>query len=240
MPWFHAIAERDHELQNPTSPEKIRRLGELLRLRPETHLLDVAAGKCGPAVLLAREFGCRITAVERAAEFVAAARKRIAAADLLGLIDLVEADAANFELERDRYDVTMCLGASFVWGDLAGTLTALAPATRAGGAVVVGEPFWRRWPLPDGVDDMGYVPLDGTVRRFAKADLALEGMIAASDDDWDWYESLHWRALEGWLAANPGDEDAPRIGELHDGYRDDYLRWQRELLGWAIFITRRR
>jgi predicted O-methyltransferase YrrM len=240
MPWFYAVAERDHELQNPTSPEKIRLLGERLRLGPETQVLDVASGKCGPAVILAGEFGCRITAIERAPEFVADARERVAAAGLGDRIELVERDAAEAELGRDRYDVAMCLGASFVWSGLHGTLAALTPAVRDGGVVVVGEPFWRRWPVPEGIDAEGYVPLAETVERFATAGLALEGLIASSEDDWDRYESLHWAALEDWLAANADDPDAPRIRELHERYRDDYLSWGRELLGWAMFVGRKR
>src|SRR5919204_1291307 len=110
MPWYHAVAERDHEIQNPTSPEKIRLLGERLRLGPERQVLDVASGKCGPAVVLAGEFGCRITAIERAPEFIAAARERIAAAGLSERIELVEQDAATVDLGRGRHDVAMCLG----------------------------------------------------------------------------------------------------------------------------------
>ena len=240
MPWFYAVAERDHELQNPTSPEKIRLLGERLRLGSETQVLDVASGKCGPAVILAGEFGCRITAIERAPEFVAAARERVAATGLGDRIELVEQDAAAAELGRDRYDIAMCLGASFVWTGLHGTLAALTPAVRDGGAVVVGEPFWRRWPVPEGIDAQGYVTLAETVDRFATAGLAPEGLIASSEDDWDRYESLHWAALEDWLAANPDDPDAPGIRELHERYREEYLSWGRELLGWAIFVGRKR
>jgi predicted O-methyltransferase YrrM len=240
MPWFYAVAERDHELQNPTSPEKIRLLGERLRLGPESQVLDVASGKCGPALILVREFGCRVAAIERAPEFVAAARERVAAAGLGDRIELVEQDAAEADLGRDRYDVAMCLGASFVWNGLHGTLAALTPAVRDGGAVVVGEPFWRRWPVPDDIDAQSYVTLAETVDRVARAGLAPESLIASSEDDWDRYESLHWFALEDWLAANPDDADAPRIRELHERYRDEYLSWGRGLLGWAMFVGRKR
>ena len=240
MPWYYAVAERDHEIQNPTSPAKIRLLGERLRLRPESRVLDIACGKGGPALILAHEFGCTITGVERASEFAFEARDRVRAAGLADRIEIVERDASELELEPGAYDVAMCLGASFVWGDLHGTLAALAPAVHAGGHVVVGEPYWRRWPLPDGIEDAGYVSLAATVERFRAAGLAVETLIASSEDDWDRYESLHWRALEAWLLANPDDPDAPEIRRRYEQYRDEYLSRDRELLGWAIFAARKR
>ena len=235
MAWYFAVAERDHEIQNPTTPAKIRLLGEYLRLGPATHVLDVAAGKCGPAVIFAADFGCRITAIERAPEFVAAARDRIAAAGVGGRVELVEADAAEVDLGGGRYDVAMCLGASFVWAGLEGTITALTPTVRAGGAVVVGEPYWRRLPLPDGVDSQGFVPLAGTVGRFVAAGLTLETLTASSEDDWDRYESLHWRALEEYLA----EHDDPELRARYEHDREQYLHSWRGLMGWAIFIGRR-
>jgi SAM-dependent methyltransferase len=240
MPWFYAVAERDHEIQNPLRPEKILELGRRLRLGPATQVLDLACGKCGPAAILAGEFGCRITAVERAPEFVAEARERISAAGLEDRIELVLADAAEFDLGEERYDVVMCLGASFIWGGLEPELATLRPAVRSGGAVVVGEPFWNRWPLPEGIEDGGYVSLAETASRFAGAGLPVETLISSSVDDWDRYQSLHWRALEEWLADHPDDEDAPRIRELHERYRDEYVTWERELLGWAVFVGRKR
>jgi cyclopropane fatty-acyl-phospholipid synthase-like methyltransferase len=65
MAWWYAVVESRHELQNPTSPEKIRLLGEAVGLRDGSRMLDIGGGRGGPAVLLAREFGCRITSVEQ-------------------------------------------------------------------------------------------------------------------------------------------------------------------------------
>lgn len=236
MPWFFAVAERDHSIQNPTSPEKIRRLGEHLRLDPQSSVLDVAAGRCGPALVLAERFGCRITAIEQAPDFVAAARERIEAADLAELIDVVQTDAKTFPLARGAHDVALCLGASFIWSGLEQTLAALVPTVRRGGHVVVGEPFWREWPLPAGVDSLGFLDLIGTTRRFEAAGLTVIGLITSSDDDWDVYESLHWRAVEEWLAAHPDDPDAGSIRSQHQEARTAYLDHRRELLGWAIVI----
>jgi len=240
VPWWYAVAERDHTIQNPTSDDKIRLLGERLRLTPTATVLDVACGKAGPAVVLSRSFGCHITGIERAQEFAAAARERVEAAGLADRIEILEHDAADVELGRERYDVVMCLGASFVWKGLPGTLSALTPRARSGGHVVVGEPYWRRWPLSADVDDEGFVSLAETANRFADAELELVGLIASSEDDWDRYETLHWQAVEEWLADHPDDPDAPEFRRRNARYRDDYLQRQRELLGWAIFIARKR
>lgn len=240
--WFHAIAESEHDIQNPSTPEKIRLLGERLRLGPTSHVLDVASGRAGPAIVLARAFGCRMTCVEQAEEFHAAATTRIREAGVAGLVELVHADAASFPLEPERYDAAICLGASFVWNDLPGTLAALAPSVRPRGFVAVGEPYWRIWPLPDGREDPyegDYVTLESTVGRFEDAGLEPVSVVDASLDEWDRYVTLQWLVVEEWLAAHPDDAEAADIrAELQQG-RASYLAWERELVGWAIVVGRK-
>jgi hypothetical protein len=55
-------------------------------------------------------------------------------------------------------------------------------------------------------------------------------VIASSEDDWDRYVTLSWRAIEEWLAANDDDE----IRRQYETDKRRYLRVQRDLLGWAI------
>lgn len=233
MTWYHVVAERDHELQNPTSAQKIRLLGRLLELGPDQRVLDIACGRGGPALVLASAYGCRITGVEQAPEFAAGARARVDDAGLGHLVEIVEADARDFPLEAESWDAAICLGATFVWDDLAGTLAALVPAVRPGGHVAVGEPYWRLTP-PDGVDDLGYVDLGETIARFASSGLVTVGLVGASVEDWDRYESLHWRSVESWLAEHP---DAPRAAELrseNEQHKRAYIEVRRDRLGWAL------
>ncbi len=243
MPWWHAVAERDHEIQNPTSREKIVLLGHVLGLTPDSSVLDMACGKGGPALILGHEFGCRITGVERASEFVADARERVVHAALGDRIEIVEEDATSFALEPNRYDVAMCLGATFVWRNLAGTLAALRAAVRSSGHLAIGEVFLRQ-PLPDGVVGRrsGYeefVSLAETAGHFDAAGLDLVALIASSVDDWDRYESLHWRAVADWLAANPDHPEAEEYRRRNDAHRSEYLAWERDTLGWGVFVARK-
>lgn len=243
MTWWFAVVESKHELQNPTSADKVRLLGERLDLGPKSNVLDMGSGRAGPAVLLAATFGCHITCVEQSEEFLGAAKERIKQAGVESLVELVHLDAKEFPLEPDRYDSALCLGASFIWGGFAETVEALRPGVRAGGFVTVGEPYWHSWPLPDEFEpDEGYdfMTLAETVARFETRGVELVTVIASSQDDWDRYESLHWFAIEEWLHENPEDPDAERFRGMAEHNRDIYLRWQRDLLGWGIFVGRKR
>ena len=229
--WPWEVAERDHELQNPTSPEKIRLLGDYLRLTPESRVLDIACGKGGPAMILAGTYGCHVLGIEIRPEFAEAARARARLAKLEDRVEVRTGDASALDFAPETFDAALCLGASFVWGAIGEAATALHPLVKTGGYVAIGEPFWHDRPL----DAEGWVDGAETAERFARAGFALTGVIAASTDDWDRYESLHWRALEEWLAANPDDD----LRSQHERFRGDYLRGKRDLLGWAIFVGRK-
>jgi SAM-dependent methyltransferase len=237
IPRYFVVAEREHELQNPTSEDKLLLLGERLGLGPGSRVLDIASGRGGPAVLLARELGCAIRGIEVAPEFHAVAVERAEAAGVAERVAFELGDASKTDL-GDGYDAALCLGASFVWGGLAGTLEALEPVVRPGGHVVVGEPFWRRLPLPDDYTERGdpWTTLEGTVLVVEAFGLSVVSVIASSEDDWDRYETLHWQAVEEWLAENGDDPDAEEIRARHEHWKRTYLKHGRDHLGWAIFV----
>ena len=235
---YFVIAEALHEVQNPTSEEKLLLLGTRLGLGPASRVLDIASGRGGPALLLAREFGCVVHGIEIRPDFHTVAVERVAKAGLEELVTFDLSDAAKATYAAESYDATLCLGASFVFGSLADTVDALVPAVKHTGFVAVGEPFWRHLPLPDDYEDRRdpWTTLEGTVVAFETSGLPVVSLIASSEDDWDRYETLHWHAVERWLAANPDDPDAPEIRARHERHKRTYLGHGRNVLGWAIFV----
>ncbi len=236
--WPWEVVERDHELQNPTSEEKIRLLGDYVRVSTGSRVLDIACGTGGPARILARTYGCRIDGIEIRPAFADEARARAAAEGLDSLIAVETGDAAAAELEPERCDAALCLGATFVWGRMADAAAALRPAVRSDGFVAIGEPFWHHEP-PEGNEHEGYVDLAATSRQLADAGFAVTGLIAASRDDWDRYRSLQWRAIEEWLAGSPAHPGADEVRSAHERRRSAYFEHERALLGWAVFIGRK-
>ncbi len=239
---YFVVAESEHELQNPTSEAKLLLLGQRLGLGPGSRVLDIASGRGGPALVLAKAHGCSIDGIEITPEFHSAAVERVAAAGLSELVSFRLAEASLERFPDGAYDTALCLGASFVYGGLAGTLDALEPAVRRRGHVVVGEPYWRRLPLPDGYEDRDqpFTTLEGTVDIFESGGLEVVSVIDSSHDDWDRYETGHWSAAESWLADNADDPDAAEIRSWHERGKRTYLRFGRDLVGWAIFVGRKR
>ena len=214
MPWIHAINESaapelNEGVMNPMSAEKIRTLGRRLRLTADQTVLDVGAGRCGPAVIFAREFGCRVTAIEPHAIFLDGARETIDAAGLTDRFTFIQAEAADVSLEPDTFDVSMCLGATWAWGGLGGTLDAMSAATRPGGHVVAGEPFYA---TPEGAEhEMHNLTLAQIVDAFESRGLSAVTLIRSSADDWDTYNSIKALSVSDWLEANPDDADAAEV-----------------------------
>ena len=232
MEWPWEMVERDHVIQDPTSREKIRLLGEYVRLTADSQVLDMGCGKAGPAVVLAEAFGCRILGVELREVFAAEARARVKERGLERLIDVRTADAVSFALEPDFYDVAMAIGTCFIWGHIEHAARALVPAVKRGGYLALGEPYWRSQPAV-GVDREPFVSLPETVARLESAGVHLTGIIPAD------VGKLHWRAVEEWLAANPAHPDVASIRDRHRASLAAYLEHQRPLLGWAILVARK-
>ena len=238
---YHEIVETDHDIQNPMSPAKLRRVIDYLRLRDGERIIDVGSGKgwldardrrhsSGQRDRAGVQPGVRRGGA-RAARLGDAARRRSA--------EIVLGPALDFQLPKLPFDVGLCIGATFALNDFEGTLDWMARAVRPGGRIAIGEPFMTP-PFPDVVrgrwPEYQRTPSDIS-RAIQQRGFELIGLVAASEDDWDHYECQHWRAAADWLSANPDDPDAAELAAKNDAGRADYLEIERSCFGWAIFVA---
>lgn len=137
----------------------------------------------------------------------------------------------------------MCIGASFALGGFEPALEWMTRAAKPGAAIAIGEVFARQLPFPDEISGQGrsrgYDPrtLWMTVERMRAHGLILRGIVEASDDDWNRYESLHWQAAMDWAKENPDHPDAKTMGDPSAGQRF-HFEIDRRYIGWAIFVAR--
>ncbi len=238
MVWIHAInesaaSEFAEDVLNPLHPNKFRTLGRRIRLQSGQRVLDIGAGRCGPALILAREFECSVTAVEPYEPFLDAARVRVAAAGLEDRFEFVLSKGADFAIEPERYDAAMCIGATWAYDGLDGTLKALATGVRRGGHVVCGEPWRLRGQTEDPATPL---TVEDVIQTFEASDLPVVTLIRSTTDDFDTYNSIQSTSLLDWLEAHPDHADV-----------EDVRGWRRRAVGrlgeipfgWGVIAGRK-
>ena len=238
---YWAIVERDHTIQNPSSPAKLALLGEYCRVAAGARVLDIGCGKAWLLRRWARDYGIAGTGIEINAAFLAEAHTHAAAEDVSNHLTLIEGGALDIAVEPQSYDIVLCLGASFALGGFDAAIGWMRRAVRPGGTIAIGEPFAAQLPLPPALATewgSGMRDMPGLVETLEQDDLVLTGMILSSPDDWDHYESLHWRAALEWAERNPDHPDRMQLVTRVVANRDRYLRWERQAINWGIFVVR--
>lgn len=240
---FWAILERNHVLQNPSSPEKLSLLADYCGVRDGLRILDVGSGKGYLLRSWASLWEISGTGLEINPWFVAAAHEQALAKGVAERVRFLEGPALDFDPDPASYDIVLCIGASFALGGLEPALAWMRRAVKPEGVLAVGEPFLNEWPLPDAVragwgeaDEFRSLP--AVAHAFALHELEIHGLIAATLDDWDRYETPKWRAARVWAEANPDHPDRAELLTAVAEARNNYLQWERRYLGWGIFVAR--
>ncbi len=247
---YFDINHRDHVVCNPTSVAKLDELIGLLDLPPAARVLDIACGKGELLLRLAERYGgrdgagFRATAVDLSPYSIADLRRGLAARAPAAEIEVLEIDGADYRPEPGSFDLACCVGASWTFGGHRGTLRALRGATRPGGQVLVGEPFWQHEPDPAYLAAAGLARDEFGTHAANVATGEAEGLVpllalVSSGDEWDRYETLQWRAVARYAAANPDDPDTREIVERQARARREYLSWGRSTLGWSLYLFAR-
>jgi ubiquinone/menaquinone biosynthesis C-methylase UbiE len=84
------------------------RLGELLRLTPESRVLDVASGTGTSAFFLAERFGCHVVGIDYSGQNVADASELASAKGLSSLVRFEHGDAEGLRFPDKSFDAIIC------------------------------------------------------------------------------------------------------------------------------------
>ena len=241
---YYGITHRDAVFLNPMSERKFDELIGLLDLPPGGRALDIACGKAELLRRISRRYRASGVGVDISPYEVAAARKRNVEQGLDRRIEIVEGGGADYRGEPESFDLTTCIGASWVWQGLAGTLEALKALTKPGGLIAVGEPYRLKEPDPEYVETAGgfvanLVTHHENVKLGQAAELTYLYAIVSDQSDWDRYTGLNKRAAELYAAESPDDPDVPELLARVRKDAETYLRWGRDTVGWAVYLFRK-
>jgi arsenite methyltransferase len=109
------------------------RLGNLLVLSPRDHVLDIACGRGESAILLATQFGCRVTGIDLGETNVAHATSRAEAANVSTLVRFKLGDAERLDCPDASFDVVLCECAFCTFPNKQAATREFARVLRSGG-----------------------------------------------------------------------------------------------------------
>ncbi len=231
------IAHRYMEILDPTTPEKIIKLGRLLKLEKGRRVIDFGCGCAEPLVLWAEEFGITGIGIDICEEFCDRARKKLAMKGLSDRIEIVCSNGADYTFEEGAFDAATCIGATFIFGSYQKTIQAIKGAIHQNGRLGIGETHWLSDRVhPEYAQKQTTTYTEPEIVQFTRDEgFELEYIIRAGRDDWDRYTSDNWYALIRWLEENPRHPDYEQVFKHFRTDQDDYLQFQRQYMGWAMY-----
>lgn len=241
IPRIFNITESAHLIHNPITPEKLATLGAALRLEVGARVLDLGSGSGEMLCTWARDHGITGTGIDMSQLFTEQAKRRAVELGVAGRVEFIHGDAAGY-VSEEKARVAACVGATWIAGGVAGTIELLARSLRAGGIILIGEPYWRQLPPTEAVAKGGlahstadFLTLPALLASFGHLGYDVVEMVLADQDGWDRYEAAKWLTMRRWLEANPDDELANEVRAQLTTEPVRYATFTREYLGWGVF-----
>jgi SAM-dependent methyltransferase len=246
IPRIFNITESAHRIHNPITADKLATLGAALRLERGARVLDLGSGSGEMLCTFARDHGVTGTGIDMSALFTEQAKRRAVELGVADRVTFIHGDAAG-HVADEKVDVAACVGATWIGGGVAGTIALLAQSLRAGGIILVGEPYWRLLPPTEEVAKgclahaiADFLVLPELLASFGRLGYDVVEMVLADQDGWDRYEAAKWLTMRRWLEDNPDDEFASEVRAQLTAEPVRYARFTREYLGWGVFALIRR
>jgi len=232
-----SISHRYMELLNPSTTEKIITLGQMLRLKEGSRIIDFGCGCAEPLALWAEKFGVVGTGIDISEDFCDRARKKLTARGLSDRIEIVCCGGADYVFEKDAFDAATCIGATFIFGGYRETIQTLKRAVKANGRLGIGETYWQTDQVPPeyAAKQIGTHSEPDLLQMTRDEGFDLECVVRASQDDWDRYYSDNWYGLIRWLEDNPSHPDRRQVLEHLHSDQEEYIRFMRKYMGWAMY-----
>jgi SAM-dependent methyltransferase len=232
------ISERNIEIIDPLTPEKVLTVGKYLRLREGSRVIDFGCGYAEPLALWAEHYGISGIGIDVRQHVCERARRKLSERGLADRLEIVCGKGAEYSFEEGAFDAAACLGATFIWEGFKPTVRAMCRAIHGSGRLAIGEPYWNTDSIPAEIRaaEPGFLTERELVDVIRKEGLDLAYVVRSSHDDWDAYEAGNWDGLLLWLDENPEHPERDDVIRHLHKIQDEYVGYVREHMGWAAYV----
>lgn len=237
---YSTIAHHHHLFCSPLFPATVDHMIELMNLPPGARVLDVGCGKAEMLIRTIERTRGTGVGIDPNDGFLAEATARAAGRIPAGSLTLHCARFEDVALEPGSFDAVMCVGSTHAIGNYSLALAPLAKLARSGGIVVAGEGYWRQDPAPGYLELLGgtedeYTTHAGNVAIGVSLGLIERFAIESSVAEWDEYEGLYASTVERFAAEHPDDPDHDAMLARIRPWREGFLTWGRDTLGFGVY-----
>ena len=245
-PTFHSIAYAGLEIANPTRLDAVRAL--IARAGPGAgaHAIDIGAGAGAVSLLLARDFGLKVSAIERYPDMAEMIRERAEAAGPGGRVEVIAEDSATALTGLPTAELIVALGTTEPAGPgvraASDIFTRLAESLTSPGWLIWGDLTWKGEPpepLRQIIGATGdYANHEGWLDAAKLAGLEVVSAEIAPDADWDAYLGGADARVRAWLEANPDHPAADAIRTRADRVKSMF-DFGRPWLDFGLYLFRK-
>jgi SAM-dependent methyltransferase len=219
--------------RHPMSGPLLVILARGLGLRAEDRVLDICCGHGGGAMLLAREVGVRVTAVDPSPESLRLARGIAREQGLADRVEFLEMDPSHLRLPAEAFQAVLALGGICSLLGAVRALEQLRVHVAPGGWLLLSDPVYLSSPVPaparrlldelDGPEGKGLAarenPPDPTVRAILEqgrytfeSEAGYRGLLEATGYEVEFsvlVPETEWGEYFARMAREAGEADSP-------------------------------
>ena len=237
------ILHSKQNIMNPMRDEKFDRFCKILNIPKYSRVIDFGCGKGEFLLRLESIYKISGIGIDKSPYCIEQCKMRKAERSPESSIEYLLMDGKNY-ISNETFDLTSCIGASWIWGGIQNTLKQLKNMTKKGGLIVLGEPYWIKEPsaeylkLEDIKRDTFHTHYENVIMG---DEIGLECVYTLASDleDWDSYETPHWWAVSEYADKHPNDPELEEIWENMIRLKDTYLKYGRSTLGWCLYVYRK-
>lgn len=227
-----------HDICNPMTHSSLEELLARLELGDGARMIDIACGHGELLVKAAERAEIEGVGVDLSPWALHRACRRARSRQLRGSIEWWLGDGGSLPPDP-RWDVTACLGASWIWHGFKGTLSALAKRTVPGGRVVVGDLRLQEGVSAERRNDVigaGTAMTTLADQMAAMQDLGLEPLHChiSSDEAWAGYHRLVIESADTYDGPEPAEDPGALAREWQMEFKRD-----RTILEWTVWTARK-
>ncbi|ODA34053.1 SAM-dependent methyltransferase [Veronia pacifica] len=228
---------------NPISPSCIDNMLDELWLNEDSLVLDVSCGNGELIKRILEKFNCQAVVIEIDELAIAKAKENLESSS--DQVTFHNAAFKDVELPKGVFDACFSLGSTHAFGDvgeaLDNALSDMKSLIVSNGVIVLGDAYWRKEPdeeylLATGIDPSELRSNVENIKAGNQLGLECVYIVHSSYQDWDTFESSSWLASERELLRDPNNIELLDKVKARRSWRDAYLKWGRETMGFALYL----